>query len=107
MGYWIAVFFCCIYGFSLETMAFYPDYIVHMKDGSNQIIETKGGEQSRHSKNIDNQVGNKFNAFKNYAEKSYLNWGFVRDSSEDLYINNTEYVDDMSDDSWRSIEEAF
>ena len=91
----------------MKQWLFYPDYIVHMKDGSNWIIETKGGEQSGHSKNIDIQVGNKFNAFKNYAEKYHLNWGFVRDSSEELYINNTEYVDDMSDDSWRSIEEVF
>lgn len=101
-------YFSVVYTDSLlKQWLFYPDYIVHMKDGSNWIIETKGGEQSGHSKNIDIQVGNKFNAFKNYAEKYHLNWGFVRDSSEDLYINNTEYVDDMSDDSWRSIEEAF
>lgn len=88
----------------LKQWLFYPDYIVHMKDGSNWIIETKGGEQAGHSKNIDVQVGNKFNAFKAYAEKYNLNWGFVRDSNEELYINNTEYVDDMSDESWRNIE---
>lgn len=85
---------------------FYPDYIVHMKDGTDWIIETKGGEQAGHSKNIDVQVNNKFIAFKNYAEKYHLNWGFVRDSNEELFINNTEYIDDMSDDRWRSIEEV-
>lgn len=90
----------------LKQWLFYPDYIVHMKDGSNWIIETKGGEQAGHSKNIDVQVGNKFNAFKAYAEKYNLNWGFVRDSNEELYINNTEYVDDMSDESWRNIEDV-
>lgn len=90
----------------LKQWLFYPDYIVHMKDGSNWIIETKGGEQAGHSKNIDVQVGNKFNAFKAYAEKYNLNWGFVRDSNEELYINNTEYVDDMSDKSWRNIEDV-
>ena len=42
----------------------YPDYIVHLKDGTDWIIETKGGEASGHSKNIDMQMGNKFNAFK-------------------------------------------
>lgn len=77
-----------------------------MKDGSNWIIETKGGEQAGHSKNIDVQVGNNFNAFKAYAEKYNLNWGFVRDCNEELYINNTEYVDDMSDESWRNIEDV-
>lgn len=90
----------------LKQWLFYPDYIVHMKDGSNWIIETKGGEQAGHSKNIDVQVGNKFNAFKAYAEKYNLNWGFVRDSNEELYLNNTEYVDDMSDESWRNIEDV-
>lgn len=86
---------------------FYPDYIVHMKDGTDWIIETKGGEVAGHSKNIDMQVVNKFNAFKNYAEKYNLKWGFVRDESEDLFINNTEYVDDMADEHWVDISEAF
>lgn len=85
---------------------FYPDYVVHMKDGTDWIIETKGGEVAGHSKNIDMQVVNKFNAFKNYAQKYHLKWGFVRDESEDLFINNTEYVEDMSDESWRSIEDV-
>lgn len=85
---------------------FYPDYVVHMKDGTDWIIETKGGEVAGHSKNIDMQVVNKFNAFKNYAQKYHLKWGFVRDESEDLFINNTEYVEDMSDESWLSIEDV-
>ena len=79
---------------------FYPDYIVKMKDGNVWIIETKGGEVSGHSKNIDLQIENKFNAFKEYARKYKLKWGFVRDIDEELYINNTDYVEDMSDKSW-------
>lgn len=86
---------------------FYPDYIVHMKDGTDWIIETKGGEVAGHSKNIDMQVVNKFNAFKDYAQKYHLKWGFVRDESEDLFINNTEYVEDMADEHWVDISEAF
>lgn len=86
---------------------FYPDYIVHMKDGTTWIIETKGGQQAGHSKNIDLQVENKFIAFKEYAKKYNLQWGFVRDLNEELYINNTNYVDDMSDDSWRPLSEEF
>ncbi len=91
----------------LKQWLFYPDYVVHLKDGTDWIIETKGGEVSGHSKNIDLQIGNKFNAFKQYAEKYKLHWGFVRDSQEELFINNTEYVDDMSDDSWVPLEEKF
>ena len=89
----------------LKQWLFYPDYIVHLKDGTDWIIETKGGEASGHSKNIDMQMGNKFNAFKQYAEKYHLHWGFVRDIDDELYINNTEFVDDMSDDRWRPLEE--
>lgn len=84
---------------------FYPDYIVHLKDGTDWIIETKGGESSGHSKNIDMQIENKFIAFKQYAKKYKLHWGFVRDIDEELFINNTEYVEDMSDDSWKPLEE--
>lgn len=62
---------------------------------------------SGHSKNIDKQIENKFNAFKQYAEKYKLNWGFVRDVNEELFINNTEYVDDMSDDRWVALAEKF
>jgi type III restriction enzyme len=82
---------------------FYPDYIVHLKDGTDWIIETKGGEVAGHSKNIDIQVENKFRAFKQYAEKYHLHWGFVRDSEEELYINNTEYVDSMADERWKPL----
>ncbi len=91
----------------LKQWLFYPDYIIHMKDGTDWIIETKGGEVAGHSKNIDAQVGNKFNAFKAYAEKYNLRWGFVRDIDEELFINNTEYVEDMSDDSWKPLCEEF
>ncbi|MCI8311923.1 MAG: DEAD/DEAH box helicase family protein [Lachnospiraceae bacterium] len=89
----------------LNQWLFYPDYIVHLKDGTNWIIETKGGEISGHSKNIDMQIGNKFNAFKQYAEKYNLHWGFVRDIDEELYINNTEFINEMSDDRWRPLKE--
>jgi type III restriction enzyme len=78
---------------------------VHLKDGTDWIIETKGGEVAGHSKNIDIQVENKFRAFKQYAEKYHLHWGFVRDSEEELYINNTEYVDSMADASWKPLSE--
>lgn len=83
---------------------FYADYIVMKKDGTVWIIETKGGETKGKDKNIDRQVENKFNAFKIYAEEHNLHWGFVRDKDNKLYINNTEYVADMTDDRWKNLD---
>ena len=79
---------------------FYPDYIVKMNDGTIWVIETKGGESHGVSKNVDVQIGNKFNAFKEYAAKHHLKWGFVRDLDNQLYINNTIFVLDMADSHW-------
>ena len=84
---------------------FYPDYIVKLTDGNIWIIETKGGMQSGHTKNIDIKVENKFLAFKEYAKRYYVNWGFVRDIDEKLYLCNTEYTDDMTSDNWKPLEE--
>ena len=67
--------FCCVSGWTEEAMALYPDYIVKMKDGTIWVIETKGGESHGASKNIDVQIGNKFNAFKEYAAKHDIKWG--------------------------------
>ena len=77
------------------------------KDGMVWIIETKGGEFKGKDKNIDIQIGNKFNAFKAYASKYNLHWGFVRDNDGKLYINNTEFAIDMNDDNWKPIEQYF
>lgn len=93
-------------GFNKEYL-FFPDYIIRKKNGEVWIIETKGGEVKGKSKNIDKQVENKFLAFKEYAEKEKINWGFVRDRNNRLYINNTEYSDDMSDPEWVKLEELF
>lgn len=39
-----------------------------------------------------------------YMQKKYnLHWGFVRDIDEELFINNTEYVEDMSDYRWKPL----
>lgn len=91
-------------GFSGKQWLFYPDYIVKMKEGAVWIIETKGGEQNGHTKNIDIQVKNKFRAFRDYAQKYGIHWGFVRDIDEELYINNTEYTEDMSGSNWVSLD---
>lgn len=86
---------------------FFPDYIVKLKDGSIYIIETKGGEYKGISKNIDKQTVNKFYAFKQYAKEYNLNWAFVRDRNSKLYFNNSEYTDDLNDESWHSMKELF
>lgn len=86
---------------------FYPDYIVKKKDGAVWIIETKGGETGKSSNNIDLTVENKFYAFKKYTENNKIHWGFVRPKDGRLYINNTQYSEDMADIHWRPINEVF
>ena len=86
---------------------FYADYIVMKKDGTVWVIETKGGEARGQDKNIDRQIENKFNAFKAYAAKHNLHWGFVRDKDNQLYINNTEFAEDMADDHWVPLKQEF
>lgn len=97
-----------VYGTNIsKEYLFYPDYIIKKKNGEVWIIETKGGELKGKSKNIDRQIANKFIAFKDYAEKEKINWGFVRDRNHKLYINNTEYTEEMNNDSWVKLEEIF
>lgn len=86
---------------------FYADYIVMKKDGTVWVIETKGGEAKGKDKNIDIQIENKFNAFKAYAAKHGLRWGFVRDKDNRLYINNTEFSIDMADEAWKPLAQEF
>ena len=86
---------------------FYADYIVMKKDGTVWVIETKGGETKGQDKNIDRQIENKFNAFKAYATKHNLHWGFVRDKDNQLYINNTEFAVDMADEHWVLLTQEF
>ena len=85
---------------------FYADYIVMKKDGTVWVIETKGGESKGKDKNIDRQIENKFNAFKFYAEAHDLKWGFVRDKDNQLYINNTEFTEDMGSSEWKPLSDV-
>ena len=75
-------------------------------DGSVWIIEAKGGQRGNQDNNIDPQVINKFIRLKAYAEAFRVNFGFVRNMNHKLYINNTEYVDDMHDVSWKPLSEV-
>lgn len=101
-------YFSIVYQDGLQHQwLFYADYIVMKKDGTVWVIETKGGESKGKDKNIDIQIGNKFNAFEQYARKHNLNWGFVRDKDNRLYINNTEFATNMADEHWQDIDDVF
>lgn len=99
-------YFSVVYldGFSGKQWLFYPDYIVKLTNGEIWIIETKGGMNAGYTKNIDLQVENKFTAFKDYAKRYGVKWGFVRDIDEDLFICNTEYTDEMIGENWQPLE---
>jgi len=86
---------------------FYPDYIVKLKNEEVWIIETKGGEVQGRSKNIDDRSEIKFKAFKNYANKNNLNWGFIRDKDQNLFLNNATYTEEMNNENWRSLKDIF
>ena len=93
-----------------QVSLFYPDYIIQMKNGDIWIIETKGGERSGHTDNIDKMSPIKFDAFKKYVTKRHpeLKWGFVRDIGEKLFLNNEEWTEAIAgSDKWKSIEEFF
>ena len=101
-------YFSIVYMNGLENQSlFYADYIVMKQDGTVWVIETKGGEAQGKNKNIDIQIANKFNAFKEYAKTHNLCWGFVRDRDNRLYINNTEFDINMQNENWRPIGEVF
>ena len=57
--------------------------------------------------NIDEQIENKFYAFKDYADRRKINWGFVRDNETRLYINNTNYTKEMNNENWKRLEDLF
>lgn len=63
--------------------------------------------EKTHKGKIDVQVENKFEVFKQFAKKHNYQFGFVRDKNDELYFNNTVYVDDMNDSSWVLLEEVF
>ncbi len=98
-------YFSIVYldGFQKQRL-FYPDYIVKKTNGEVWIIETKGGEKNHRSKNIDDQVLNKFNALKQYAESKNLKWGFVRDKNGKLKINNTVYDENLDTNDWKPLQ---
>lgn len=57
--------------------------------------------------NIDEQIEIKFYAFKDYAYRRKINWGFIRDKDTRLYINNTNYTKEMNNENWKRLEDLF
>lgn len=103
-------YFSIVYVDNLKKQwLFYPDYIVMLNSGEFWIIETKGGETKEgQDKNIDKKVILKFNAIKKYCLERNINWAFVReDRLNNLFFNNLEYKDDMSDPVWKSLKNIF
>ncbi|UQD53273.1 hypothetical protein C0971_15470 [Bacillus methanolicus] len=74
-----------------------------------QLLQRGEGGEKKYgqSKNIDPQVLNKFEAFKQYAKEHNLKWGFVREKNENLKINNTVYTESLQDEHWKPLSSAF
>lgn len=88
-----------------QIRLFYPDYLVQTENNQVWLIETKGGELSGQSQDIDIMSEIKFNAFKKYALRHpNIEWGFVRNIGEELYLNNTKWEEPMTTgSSWLPI----
>lgn len=48
---------------------------------------------------------NKFEVFKQFASQHNYKFRFVGYQNDELYINNTGYLDAMNDNSWTLLEE--
>ena len=101
-------FFSLVYRRAFRRNHFYPDYIIQTQDGQIWIIEAKGGmTPDGSSNNIDKYAKNKFESLKEYAQRHpELKWGFVRAVGTQLYISNTEWAEDVTNNNvWKPIEE--
>ena len=88
--------FSIVYRMNLEKQRlFYRDYIIQLQYNSIWIIETKGGEKMAEVKILMFKFENKFEEFKEFAKKHSYNFGIVRDRNDEMYLNKTEYIDDM------------
>lgn len=100
-------YFSITYQTGIKDRQFYPDYIVQLHDGSLWIIETKGGEISGHTQNIDLQSQHKFAALQRYAAKHKVNFAFVRFKGGRAYYNNSIYCEEMDSPYWQPLEDLF
>lgn len=56
--------------------------------------------------NIDVQILNKFKALKEYVNNKNLKWVFLRNNDNELYLNNYEYFNVLSDSYWVNIKDV-
>lgn len=101
-------FFSIIYRKAFRRNNFYPDYIIKLNSGDIWIIEAKGGmSQDGTSNNIDSYAPRKFEALKEYSDrKENIKWGFVRAVGNQIYISNTQWVEDVTNNNvWKPIDE--
>ena len=101
-------FFSIVYRTAFRRNNFYPDYIIRLKNGENWIIEAKGGMKADgSSNNVDKYAARKFEALKEYvARYTNVKWGFVRVVGSQIYLSNTIWSEDVTDqDIWKPIED--
>lgn len=101
-------FFSLVYRKAFRRNNFYPDYIIQLQNDDIWIIEAKGGmAPDGESYNIDKYARHKFEALKEYAEnQNNIKWGFVRAVGTQLYLSNTEWDEDVTNnDVWKPIED--
>lgn len=101
-------YFSIVYttGFNVQRL-FYPDYIVKLKNGDLWIIETKGGELAGKSKDYDEYTPVKFEALKEFVKDQHVQFGFVRDKNQRLFLNNTQYAESLDEAGWNLIKDYF
>jgi type III restriction enzyme len=99
-----AEYFSIVYADSMNRQhAFFPDYILSVKNKI-WIIETKGGfNRTGESEDIDPFSPLKFHFLQNYLARHNLDGGFVRKDkkSGELCICTGSYSDDISSDDWQ------
>ena len=101
-------YFSLVYRMAFRRSNFYPDYIVGMGNGDIWIIEAKGGMTADgSSNNIDRYAGRKFEALKEYGSRHpEIRWGFVRTVGTQLYLSNTVWAEDVTNQNvWKVIEQ--
>lgn len=101
-------YFSIVYRMAFRRSNFYPDYIIQLKNGNIWIIEAKGGMTSDgSSNNIDKYAARKFDALKEYAScHPEIKWGFVRAVGTQIYLSNTVWSEDVTNQNvWKPIEE--
>jgi type III restriction enzyme len=103
-------YFSVVYDDTMKRQhAFYPDYVLSVKDRI-WIIETKGGfSRTGDSEDIDLFSPLKFQYLITYIKQNNLHGGFVRKDkkSGDLCICQDEYNDDISSNSWELLSRIF